>query len=320
MITTLDNVEFVIGDHNAHTPEVRALTHNWTNPADGQVRTRGAVPRDPNWRSATAAMHAVDMPLVDQGSWASLADRLARDLSRLSDIRDRADNGKPFPSLDQDGVGYCWGHSSTHANMYLRAVMHLPYVPLSAFAVCATIKQGADEGGWGAQSMDFIMDKGQPSQSVWPQGDRNYRQYDKPATWADAALHKITEGWIDMQAQEYDRNLTYAQVITCVLCRVPVVVDFNWWSHSVCGIDAVSGTSMFNRLRADSGKLVAQTSLKIFELAAGLGNEVTAGINLRIQNSWSDSWSDRGKGVLTGSKAVPDGSVAPRVTTASVAA
>lgn len=320
MITTLDNVEYVIGDHNAHTPEVRALTHNWTDPIDGQVRSRGAVPRDPNWVPKTRAMHAVDMPLVDQGSWAGIADKLAAGKSRLSDIRDRANNGQPFPSLDQDGVGYCWAHSSTHANMYLRAVANLPYVPLSAFAVAATIKQGADEGGWGAQSLDFVMDKGQPSQSVWPQGDRNYRHYDTAATWADAALHKITEGWVDMTAQEYDRNLTFAQVVTCLLSRIPVVVDYNWWSHSVCAIDAVTGTSMFNRLRGDNGKLVAQNSLKIFELASGMSNPVTAGINVRIQNSWSDSWSDRGKGVLTGSKAVPDGSVAPRVTTASVAA
>lgn len=308
MWTRIDN-EVVIGDHNYHLRE----HHDWLG-ADGLVRTRGAVPRDPDWTPDVAPRTAIDMPLIDQSEWTSRAADLEQSKSRLSDIRMRADGGQPFRSLDQGQVGYCWAHSSTHAVTYLRAVANLPYVPLSAYSVAATIKNGRDEGGWGALSLDFITAKGVMAQSVWPQGDRNYRHYDTSDNWANAALHKVTEGWVDTSAQQYDRSMTFAQVVTCLLSRVPVVVDYNWWSHSVCAIDVVSGSSMRDRVRGAGGKLL---QLADFDRAMGMNDPVTAGVSIRIQNSWSDSWSDRGMGVLSGSKAVPDGAVAPRVAIAS---
>ena len=67
---------------------------------------------------------------------------------------------------------------------------------------------------------------------------------------------------------------------------LPVVVDLNWWGHSICAMDPV---------------------------------EVEPGsFGIRILNSWSDKWGDLGEAVLRGSKAHPDGSVAPRVVTGSV--
>lgn len=250
-------------------------------------KARGLVPRDPSVRhSSLAPRHAVTMPLIPRFEWSARIKEKEQTKSRLSDLRLSGNNGRPIPSLDQGQVGYCWAHSSTHAVTMVRCANNLPYVPLSAYAVAATIKRGADEGGWGALSLDFITERGVPSQAVWPQGDRNYRQYDRPEVWASAALHKVTEGWVDLAEGPYDRNLTFDQVVTLLLLNVPVVLDFNWWSHSVCGLDAV---------------------------------EVEPGsFGVRIWNSWGDSWSDRGMGILQGSKAVPDGAVAPRVTTASV--
>ena len=189
----------------------------------------------------------------------------------------------------------CWAHSSTSANMLLRALAGLPYVPLSAFAVAATIKKGRDEGGWGAQSLDFLMARGQPSQAIWPQGDRNWSKYaSDQACWDNAAEHKVIDGWIDLAVPVYDRQLSKQQVGTLLLSNVPVVCDYNWWSHSVLGIDLVDQYP--NRPATDPSRY-----------------------GIRIWNSWGDSWSDRGMGVLTDSKAWPDSAVAPRQSTVSAA-
>lgn len=212
--------------------------------------------------------------------------------------------------------GNCWAHSTTQSVMLSRALSNQPYVPLSAYAVAATIKKGRDEGGWCGLSAQFARDKGIPAQSVWPQGDRNYRSYDKPEVWASAALHKITEEWSDLASQVYDQNLTFDQLISGLLGNLVGPVDFNWWSHSVTGADPVEGASQRDSYRLASGKL---PQLREFELHWGMNHPVTGGFGLRILNSWSKTWSDGGFGVLTGNKAVPDGALLIRSTTASAA-
>lgn len=180
--------------------------------------------------------------------------------------------------------GNCWAYSTGSAIMMLRALAHQPYVRVSPHGPACIIKKFRDEGGWGALSLQFAMEKGYPSEQFWPQKSMS-KANDKPETWANAALHKVTEGWVDMSADAYDRKLSFQQVATCLLLNVPVVVDFNWWSHSVCAIDLV-------------------------EIEKG-------SFGVRILNSWGDGWSEQGTGVLQGNKARPDGAVAPYGTLAS---
>ena len=236
---------------------------------------KGCVPRD--FGVQPRKMRAVDFPLIPQVEWSARIKEMEATQSRLSDIRMTADNGRMMVNLDQGQWGYCWAHSTTHAAMLLRAKANLPYVPLSAFAVAATIKNGANEGGWGALSLQFAADRGIPSQAAWPQGDADPSR-GTPACWADAAKHKVSEQWADLSSQVWDRHLTFAQVATLLLSRIPVVLDLNWWGHSVCGMDLV---------------------------------EVTPGqFGIRILNSWLN-WGVNGTAVLTGSKAIPDAAVAP---------
>ena len=51
---------------------------------------------------------------------------------------------------------------------------------------------------------------------------------------ANAALHKLTEDWIDLTASVYDRTLTIRQIATCLFSNIPVPVDYNEWGHSIC--------------------------------------------------------------------------------------
>lgn len=177
------------------------------------------------------------------------------------------------------GVHNCWAHSSVSACLLTRAREHQPYVDLSAFHVACIIKGYRNQGGWGAESLEFIAEKGCASSEFWPQKSMD-RANDKPEMWENAKLHRVTE-WMDLEP----RNMH--QLVTCILLGIPVVSDFNWWGHSVCTMDLVEVHP--EDLHADT----------------------------IIWNSWGDGWSDAGEGELKGSKARPDGQLAPRVITAA---
>jgi hypothetical protein len=176
------------------------------------------------------------------------------------------------------GVHNCWAHSSTSAALIIRALNNEPYADLSAYAVACVIKNFRDQGGWGAESLAFIAERGIPTSEFWPQKSMS-RSNDNPKTWENAAKHKFTE-WMDLDPSDMKR-----QLVTCLLLGIPVVSDFNWWGHSVCSIDLVS----LNPFRT------------------------------RIWNSWGDSWSANGTGILEARRAIPDAAIAPRVMTASAA-
>lgn len=240
---------------------------------------RGTVPRD--FAAQPLRMRAVQMPTIPRSEWSARIREQKDTGSRLSDLW----RASRLEHLDQGQVGYCWAHGPAHALMAVRAVQNLPPVKLSAFAVAATIKSGADEGGWGALALQFMSERGIPEQSFWPQGSRSL-SYGTPECWANAALHKAGEQWADVAAPVWDRNLSFDQVATCLLTGVPVVGDFDWWGHCVCLLDLV---------------------------------EVEPGsFGVYIVNSWAGWGDDLGGAVLRGSRAVPDNAVALATTLTGV--
>lgn len=266
---------------------------DYQTPVTPPGQSHGLIPRDYTAfpQGCYGSAPSFDLPLIPRSEWSDRIKDMETNQSRLSDIRLAGNNGQMIPALDQNGKGYCWAHSTTGGEIIMRAVQNQPYVPLSAYAVACVIKNFRDEGGWGALSLDFITTRGVPSSQFWPMQSMD-RKNDNPQTWADAAKHKIIEGWVDLNAAVYDRDLTFDQVMTLLLSRTPVVVDYNWWSHSILALDPV-------------------------ELKPNLSLTDPNRWGVRILNSWGDSWSDRGMGVLAGTKAVPDGAVAPRVVTPS---
>lgn len=219
-----------------------------------------------------------EMKLIPRSEWSARIKEQERLKSRISDILLAAG----VPSLDQSQSNYCWGHSVVGAVQAQRALANQPYVPLSAYAVCSTIMNGANRGGWCGLSAQFARERGIPSQASWPQG--SFRgTFDA----ANAALHKVTEDWTDLAAGHVaEQNLTFDQLATCLLTNTPCATDWNWWSHSVLACDLV---------------------------------EVEPGsFGVRIRNSWGDSWEQKGFAVLRGQKAIPDGALAIRVTPATV--
>lgn len=262
--------EVVINDSNAHlfmSPVV-----------DGERKSHGLIPRNYATHPVGCYAHAkpFDLPLIPESEWQARLDAQKAAKAQLSDIRNKGNNGQPIPSRDQDGKGYCWAHSSTSAALIARAVNGEPYADLSAYMVACIIKGYRDEGGWGAESLEFIAENGIPTSEFWPQQSMS-RSNDNPAMRANAKLHRYTD-WRDL-----DPDNMKAQLVTCLLLGIPVVSDFNWWSHSVTTIDLVS----------------------------------ISPFQTRIWNSWGDSWSQNGTGILEGNKAVPDGALAAMVMTPS---
>lgn len=241
----------------------------------GGRNTRGglrpALPEKYAMRAGLAG--GFDIPLIPESEWADRLNEQIKNKAQLSDIRNGGKFGGVMPSTDQNGRGYCWCHSSTSAALICRAKDNQPYADLSAYAVGCIIKNFRDEGGWGEESLKFIADRGVPTSQFWPQqGTR--REYDNPATWENAALHRFTAEWMAL-----DSGNMKAQLVTCLLLNIPVVTDLNWWSHSICTLDLVS----------------------------------ISPFRTRIWNSWGDSWSENGTGILEGNRAIPDDALAPRV-------
>ncbi len=303
--------------HITQPPEAIIHDGNWwqfINPElpDGTTGRHGLEPR--NYATHPLGFYswatAADFPLIPQAEWAARCQQKTQEKSWLSDIRNAAGPGSnPIPSRDQNGKGYCWAHSGVSAHLLIRAVMGEPYADLSAYSIACPIKNFRDEGGWGAQGLDYQVANGCATSATWPQQSMS-RSNVNDAEKADAAAHKVIDQWADLNSGQYDRNLSFNQVATLLLADVPVVSDFNWWSHSVCAADLVNGAQQFGQTRMESGKLA---SLSEHAALWAMNDPVTAGFGIRIWNSWGNSWSSNGMGVLTGSKAVPDGSVAPRI-------
>lgn len=255
---------------------------------DGEFKGRGHDPAqiDPAVESMFQPPSGIQK--IDKAKWSDEIKELVRQQALLSDLRKTVADGGMMPCLDQGPVGYCWAHSTAHCVMLDRGLRNMPYVPLSAYSVAATIKRGADEGGWCGLSCKFMREKGIVSQALWPQGDRGFSKYqNNPAIWEDAAKHAIVEDWYDVAKREYDQEINFEAVCSLLMSGIPVVGDFNWWGHSVALLDVV---------------------------------EVEPGdFGIRILNSWGMGWGDAGTSVLRGSKARPDGAIAVRTTKVSLA-
>lgn len=227
-----------------------------------------------------------EVPLIPWEAFPELIREQESKKTRLSDIRMIGDKGNPIPSLDQNGQGFCWDYSTLSGITLKRAEMGLPYIRLSGHSLACKLTNFQDKGGWCGWSTSEATKHGYVPVSLWPEKSMN-RKYDTSEAWAMAQNFRITEGFLDMQQKVYDMSLTFQQIASCILSGIPCPVDFDWWSHSILGMDLVYVTDKFPV------------------------NDVRC-YGLRIWNSWRDAWGFMGTGVILGKKAVPMGATAIR--------
>jgi len=227
-----------------------------------------------------------EVPLIPYDEFPERIREQEEKKTRLSDIRMIGNKGEPIPSLDQDGQGFCWTYSTAGGITLKRAAMGLPYIRLSGHSLANKLTKFQDRGGWCGWSTSEATKYGYVPASLWPEKSMN-RKYDTAEAWAMAQNFRITEGFLDMDQRVYDMSLTFQQIASCILSGIPCPVDFDWWSHSILGMDLVYVSDKF-----------PVTDIRCY--------------GLRIWNSWRDAWGFLGTGVILGRKAVPMGATAIR--------
>lgn len=227
------NSEIVINDSN-YTQFVDEPTNLENEDGIIEFKSRGLIERDYSANPVGSGYaKAFDLPVIPKDQWEGMLRNRIESKAQLSDLRNRAMSGKPAPSTDQNGKGYCWAHSSTSAILLCRMIENQKYVRLSATSVAATIKKYVDQGGYGEQSLKFIGERGIASHEFWPEKSMDRALINDPKVWENAKLHRFTD-WLDLKPRNKE------QFVTCLLLGIPVVSDFNWWGHSVCTMELVS--------------------------------------------------------------------------------
>lgn len=219
-----------------------------------------------------------EIPLIPRSDWQAIIQEQEEQQSSLEHIwRRRYGSNVSRAYLDQNGQGFCWAYSVSHTVMMARCRDNQELKRLSAHAVACKVMNFQDRGGWCGLSAQFIRQNGCPTVDSWKEKSMS-RQYDTDETWKEAAHYKISEDYVDLTRDVWGQNLTYDQVITCLLMNIPCALDFNWWRHSVCGVRAV-----------------------------WLDGQAVP----RIMNSWVGFGED-GFATLQGNRAIPNGAVGTR--------
>lgn len=201
----------------------------------------GCLPRDYDKDPVLMGDSPNGLKLYDDSEWDAVYDAcMAQELLLYHQFL-RGD--KPaFVNLDQNGDGYCWAYSTGGAMMLDRLKQNLPPIRLNPHATAAIIKRGRDEGGVCGESLKWAREFGYAVEGTgpgqWPLHSRNLK-YDTPELRAQMALHKASEDWYDLGKSIYDQVLTKRQIITLGLSAAPMALDYNRFSHSMCGVCVV---------------------------------------------------------------------------------
>lgn len=218
-------------------------------------------------------------PLIPQSDWKGMIEDGEKGKSFLSHLGDRAG----IKRKNQRRTNYCWIHGPVSAMEYVRAAQNQPYVELSPASVGAPMTKYANAngdpagvGGWGTRGLKYLSDVGCCSVATWPNNKIN-PALDTVASRAERQNYRVTEWW-DVK--------TFAQVMTCLLMRIPVPVGLGWWGHLVLAVDPKydSKTGQFGYL---------------------------------IDNSYGTDYGQNGRAILLGSRAIPNDACAPRVVLAA---
>jgi hypothetical protein len=164
--------------------------------------------------------------LIPRVEWKERIEEKERTKTRLIDLC----RASPVKWLHQARTNYCWCYAVVHGVMILRMLSNQPYVRLSPASVAAPIKGYRNQGGWGSQALEFIIQHGVAAEEFWPQNAIDRRYFE--ASRENAALHKVTEWW-DLRPRNFEEKAS------CLLAGLPVPSGYNWMGHEMCSTDLV---------------------------------------------------------------------------------
>ncbi len=138
--------------------------------------------------------------------------------------------------------------------------------------VAAATLMGRTDGGWSGLSMKFARDHGCPivgtGPGEWPYQSRRGR--DTPELRATMARYKVTEDWYDLGRQEWDQELTKAQLATCLFNNHPSPSDYNRAGHAMLSVRLVRiERGRWGTLALNSWQQFGYHGLCVLDLSSG---------------------------------------------------
>lgn len=165
--------------------------------------------------------------LIPESEYKARIQEMEERKSRLSDLSSLVE----MPSLNQSNTNYCWANAPVYALQCVRAQQNQPLVLLSPASVAAPIKGYRNVGGWGAEAIRWIVERGAVPVTQWPANAID-KKYATPENTKLAEQYRVVE-WTELKPR------SLGQLISMLLRRIPVAVGYNWWGHEVTAIDAV---------------------------------------------------------------------------------
>lgn len=272
--------------------------HVSVSPPEGQ--SRGHIPRNwevngfcQAWRGASPFPKEL---IVPRDQW---DERLTEMQAKKATLKDLA-IAAGLPCKDQNGTNYCWINAPTHCCELMllkqnqRKPDGKPWI-LSPASVGCKIKGFRNQGGWGQEGLEYIIEHGIVPVELWP-ANAISRSYDTAAAWIEGAKFKVPE-WYEIQ--------TFDEKISAHFLQLPTADGYNWWSHEVTGYSlAIVSNGVRDRSRRAIESKAKATGMdavyrdQLLELAASK-------YGAEERNSWAMSYGDRGFFYLTESKARP---------------
>ena len=214
--------EVVIGDNNFEY-------HRKLDFHGGERKLRGYQKAPQAYYSSKECLgnSQFPFPIIPRSEWDDRIKEMEQNQTRISDMLLQSG----IPSLDQDSTNYCWCNAVVGCLQVIRAQQNQEYVPLSPASVAGPVTGYRNQGGWGAQALDYIVKNGIAAVSLWPANAISSSYFS--ATRDNASLHKVEEYYI-IDSGNFD------QVMTNLFHRIPTAIGLSWWSHEVMACDPVS--------------------------------------------------------------------------------
>lgn len=160
---------------------------------------------------------------------------------------------------NQANTNFCWANAPTLCVEIMRVQAGEEYVELSPAAIACPVNNYRNVGNWAPRAIEHYAKFGGVPVSMWPANAID-RRYDNAETQSMRPRHRVTD-WLDLPQNSFDHLFSEN------LRLRPVAIGVDAWGHEITACDPVV---------TKDGRF-----------------------GVRIWNSWSDDWGQRGMGILT---------------------
>lgn len=178
-------------------------------------------------RGSLRGFSAMGIPLIPEEEW----DDTQRDNEKNGATIEQLCNDFNLPCKDQNGTNYCWINAPTHLAEIIRLKELGRKVSYSPASGGARIKNFRNQGGWGLEAVEFMVEHGMNYSEDWPDNAIK-RSYLTDENKVAARKNKVVE---------FFRLDSWEEQVSCMLAGIPTADGYNWWGHLVCGVGITIG-------------------------------------------------------------------------------